>query len=267
MSKLNITFKGKKYSIDKSLLSGAIASLEAVFSALSIPEEPEVITYYTYEDIEASGGLLMPMGATNPLYVVVSVSEDYSTITITKNGDDSDGLMMDFPADYVASLGIPFTTVIIENGVVNIGAYLLNNCSINRISVPNSLMNIGLGAFDNCNIEEAYEYGGGLYLGNDINPYVCIMAVDDKSVASFTIHEGTKIIFNGMFSDCESLESIEIPDSVTNIGKYAFYNCSSLTSITFNGTIAQWSAITKGEIWNRNVPATHVHCTDGDVAL
>ena len=35
MSKINLTFKGKKYEIDKSLLSGAIASLEGTLESLS----------------------------------------------------------------------------------------------------------------------------------------------------------------------------------------------------------------------------------------
>lgn len=35
MSKINVSFKGKKYAIDKSLLSGAISSMEATLSGLS----------------------------------------------------------------------------------------------------------------------------------------------------------------------------------------------------------------------------------------
>ena len=35
MSKINLNFKGKNYSIDKSLLAGAIADLEAHFSGMS----------------------------------------------------------------------------------------------------------------------------------------------------------------------------------------------------------------------------------------
>ena len=33
------------------------------------------------------------------------------------------------------------------------------------------------------------------------------------------------------FYDCSSLTSIELSDSVTSIGKYAFYDCSALTTI------------------------------------
>jgi hypothetical protein len=60
---------------------------------------------------------------------------------------------------------------------------------------------------------------------------------------------------------------VEIPDSVTSIGYYAFAYCDSLTSITFEGTVEQWKAISKGSNWKYNVPATKVACKDGDVAL
>lgn len=35
MSKFNISFNGKNYSIDKSLLSGAVAELETLFDGLN----------------------------------------------------------------------------------------------------------------------------------------------------------------------------------------------------------------------------------------
>ena len=47
----------------------------------------------------------------------------------------------------------------------------------------------------------------------------------------YLIKEGTKVICNEAFSDCTSLTSINIPDSVTSIGYAAFYKCDSLTSI------------------------------------
>lgn len=37
--------------------------------------------------------------------------------------------------------------------------------------------------------------------------------------------------------DCKSLNSIEIPNSVTSIGKYAFYNCFALKSVRIPDTI------------------------------
>ncbi len=40
-----------------------------------------------------------------------------------------------------------------------------------------------------------------------------------------------------------------IPDSVTSIGNYAFYQCTSLATINYTGTKEQWNAISKGTSW------------------
>jgi hypothetical protein len=63
------------------------------------------------------------------------------------------------------------------------------------------------------------------------------------------------------------LASITIPNGVTEIGIQGFYGCGSLTSITFEGTIEEWNAITKGTDWNYKVPTTHIQCSDGQVEL
>ena len=67
------------------------------------------------------------------------------------------------------------------------------------------------------------------------------------------------------FAYCSKLTSITIPDSVTSIGGYAFYNCRLLTDITYEGTKAQWKAISKGSIWNNYTGDYTIHCTDGEI--
>ena len=44
-------------------------------------------------------------------------------------------------------------------------------------------------------------------------------------------------IGNGAFYECTSLTSVTIPDSVTSIGRYAFSNCKSLTSVTIPDSV------------------------------
>lgn len=60
---------------------------------------------------------------------------------------------------------------------------------------------------------------------------MALIEAKDRSIKSCEIHSQTKIICYEAFSYCESLTSIEIPDSVTSIGDYAFNNCESLASI------------------------------------
>lgn len=59
----------------------------------------------------------------------------------------------------------------------------------------------------------------------------------DKTVVSVDLNtefEGANVITlaYGAFSNCSSLKSITLPDTLTSIGSYAFYGCTNLTSIT-----------------------------------
>ena len=87
------------------------------------------------------------------------------------------------------------------------------------------------------------------------------------NLTSITIPDSVTSINKDAFYNCTSLTSITIPDSVTRIEDFVFYGCTSLTSILFSGTQTQWASIHKGVAWVGLVPATVVHCSDGDVAL
>ena len=104
--------------------------------------------------------------------------------------------------------------------------------------IPSTVTIIGIRAFTNC----------------------------DK-MQNIIIPSSVRIIEDEAFVDCDLLTNVVIPGSVTSIGASAFESCMWLMSMTFEGTVSQWNAITKGYDWNRGVPATHVQCTDGTVAL
>ena len=57
------------------------------------------------------------------------------------------------------------------------------------------------------------------------------------SLTSINIPDSVISIGEYTFNDCSSLTSINIPDSVTSIGEYAFYYCTSLTSINIPNTV------------------------------
>ena len=64
-----------------------------------------------------------------------------------------------------------------------------------------------------------------------------------------------------------NLTAVKIPNSVTSIENYAFGSCFLLTSITYNGTKAQWNAIEKDDGWDDGMSKYVVHCTDGDISF
>ncbi|MBP3495996.1 MAG: leucine-rich repeat protein, partial [Clostridia bacterium] len=125
------------------------------------------------------------------------------------------------------------TSITIPNSVTTIGNDAFYNCtSLTSITIPNSVTTIGSYAFYNCDSLKYNEYDNGYYLGNENNPYLVLVKAKDKSIISCAIHENTRFIHSDAFYNCTSLTSITIPNSVTSIGICAFYKCTSLTSVT-----------------------------------
>ena len=87
------------------------------------------------------------------------------------------------------------------------------------------------------------------------------------SLTSIEIPDSVTLIASSMFRECHSLTSVVIGDSVTSIGYEAFRGCSDLTNIVFEGRVYQWNAISKDYNWAYGVPATEVVCSNGMVAL
>jgi hypothetical protein len=56
-------------------------------------------------------------------------------------------------------------------------------------------------------------------------------------IKEIVIENGVTNIGKYAFLNCRSLTSVTIPNSVTKIGSYAFYNCSSLTSVTIPNSV------------------------------
>lgn len=57
------------------------------------------------------------------------------------------------------------------------------------------------------------------------------------AISKINIPDGITVIGSYAFYDCESLASITIPDSVTSIGRSAFASCSRLKSITIPNSV------------------------------
>ena len=132
------------------------------------------------------------------------------------------------------------TSITIPNSVTSIGNSAFSGCTgLTSITIPNSVTSIGDSAFQGC-----------------------------TGLTSITIPNSVTSIGSSTFSGCTGLTSVTIGNSVTSIDWCAFYCCTRLTNIKFNGTIAQWKAISKGGNWKYNVPSTcKVICTDGTIFI
>ena len=57
------------------------------------------------------------------------------------------------------------------------------------------------------------------------------------------------------------LETVNLDSVLKSIGASAFSGCSKLTDIYYDGTQAQWDAMTKGNGWKPDTTKVHWHCT------
>ena len=159
------------------------------------------------------------------------------------------------------SLCYGFNNSIIPNNIINIGDRAFYCTSLESITIPDSVTSIGHYAFYNCDNLTS------VVIPDSVTSIGWFAFSGCTSLTSITIPDSITSIDDQVFLDCTRLTSIAIPNSVTSIGNRTFYNCSNLADITFNGTTAQWNAITKDIEWNNYVPATYVQCSDGQVAL
>ena len=139
-----------------------------------------------------------------------------------------------YPADKTeASYSIP-------SGVTSIAPYAFYWCSsLTSVTIPDSMMYVGPFVFIGCNslkdisvlASNEYYYSENGVLFNKAKTEL-IHYPAGKTETLYSIPDSVTSIGGYAFYDCDNLTNIVIPDSVTSIGSCAFENCNSLTSIT-----------------------------------
>ena len=120
---------------------------------------------------------------------------------------------------------IPATVKGIKNGAF----CQLEN--LKKLVVPNSVDTIYNTIINNCNNLEFNEYYNALYLGNNDNPYLCLVKAYSTQITECEIKDGCRFIFDNAFQYCSKLETIDIPNSVKFIGSSAFDYCNKLSTV------------------------------------
>ena len=226
---------------------GALLSYEGYSATLVIPEGITSISSDAFQDHSEIVNVTIPesvtkiesgafanctgiRNATLPASVLSSIPKnDLQTVTITGEQNIQNNAFENCSK---------LTSVTIGNGVTGIGQSAFHNCSaLTSVTIPDSVTSIGDDAFSDCSALQYNTGENGLYLGNSENSYVALIKANDTSITSCTIHENTKVIYDGAFSGCSGLTSITIPDSVISIGREAFRGCSGLTSVTIPNSV------------------------------
>ena len=155
--------------------------------------------------------------------------------------------------------------------VTEIGQNAFADCtSLKKLTIPDSIEVVGADAFPNavgavsitdlakwCNIDFENLFsaprGANLYLNGTL-------------VESITIPQGMTQVKPYTFADCTSIKEVIIPDTVTSVGDMAFYRCTSLTNLQLPDTLQSIGNSAffycKG-IENLTIPASLTQIRDG----
>ncbi len=130
-------------------------------------------------------------------------------------------------------------SIVIPDSVTSIGSYAFADCtSLQSVEIPDSVTSIGDYAFNGCTSLQSIgvDENNLNYKSIDGNLYskdgkTLIQYATGKTATEFVVPDSVTSIGDYAFYYCTSLQSIVIPDSVTSIGDYAFYCCYKLVEV------------------------------------
>ncbi len=130
------------------------------------------------------------------------------------------------------------TDIDIPDYVTEIGSRAFQNCTnLSSVSLSSSLETLGGDAFRGCSslleIEipkslidaQAISYGGGPFY--------------DSGLKTVTFESGTTQVAGNLFRGANNLENVNLLDTMTNIGDYAFCDCTALKNIDLPNSITK----------------------------
>ena len=134
------------------------------------------------------------------------------------------------------------TTVVIPNSVTSIGSFAFYNCpGLTDIVIPNSVTSIGGAAFSGCTSLTSIMIPNSVTEIGDVAFYGCsglTSIVVDEGNPVYDSRENCNAIIetasNCLIAGCQNSF---IPNSVTTIGDYAFYECAGLISIVIPNSV------------------------------
>lgn len=169
-------------------------------------------------------------------------------------------------SDYVFSGCDGITDITIRSDITSIGEGAFSGCaSLKSVNIPEGVTSIGSDAFKDCTGLETV-YWNAIECTQTGASWKYIFSTC-TSLETVILGEGVRSIPMAAFRECKALKTVKLPHSIVSIGNFAFFDCTLLTDIYYDGTLSEWNALAKGTRWDANIESYTVHCADGDIEI
>ncbi len=237
-----VVFEGKTYSVTS-------IGREAFFRcyglrSIHIPESIKSIGKYAFYELDSL--VSISVDKRNRVY---DSRENCNAIIKTKTNELVLGCQETVIPNTVTSIGASafascshLTTILIPNSVKTIGSGAFFRCgSLTAITIPNSVTSIGDYAFHYCYSLASVSISSSVTsIGRDVFHFcdsLSYIHVDPNNPVYDSRDNCNAIILSKTNELIVGCQKTVIPNTVTSIGKEAFYHCEGLTSINIPNSV------------------------------
>jgi len=268
------------HSLKSIELPDTVTSIDGVFAGCTSFTE---LDFSKYENLTNMGAFY---GCTSLEHIILppNVTSVYFEECTALKSITFTGNIPEYTYDVIPNL----TTIILAEGVTQVHDFAFVQCnSLKKVIISDSVTQIGDAAFGNCAALNSLVIPSSVTeLDRPFAECTSITTVGPIGSGASAEIPNLSVINNYFFRDCTALTDVVFPGSVTFLGWGAFDGCTALTSVTipisvtefsgenfvgctslkninYEGTVAQWQAIVKGQDWARDTGNYTINCTDG----
>ena len=231
-----VNFISYDYSTSDNSISDYMFRNCTSLTSITIPSSVTTIGYFAFSNCTGLTSITIPSSVTSIGIYAFDRCTGLTYVTIPGSVTSI--------GNHVFNNCTGLTSITIPNDVTSIGDYAFYNCTgLTSITIPSSVTSIGQQVFYNCtgltqiivdSNNSNFSSLDGVLFNKD---WTLLIAYPNGKSEQYTIPNSVTSIGNYAFYDCTGLTSITIPNSVTSISANAFSNCTGLTSITIPNSV------------------------------